>query len=103
MIYCTECGSRYISGDATYYPNEPEGSQFSECGDDWYCDDCGETDVTEDRHAAAVARLEHRRWRAKIESCGRCHGEKRIPLHVGPGVPGAGAFARFEPCPECAA
>jgi hypothetical protein len=97
MTYCSNCGGRRITSDAVMDVNTGE---FWEQGDDLYCHECGECDPTEDRHEAAKARLEMRRWRAKkVASCDRCHGEGRIPLVVGAGAPGAGSFARYEPCP----
>lgn len=102
MWYCMDCGGRDISGDAIYYPNAREqgdpGNEFAECGDDYYCGDCGECSITDDRREAAKARLE--RYRETL-LCPKCKGVGRVPLVVGPGVPGAGSFARFEPC-DCA-
>lgn len=137
MLYCETCGGRDVCCDATHYPNNKPEDQWSTCGDDWYCGDCGETRVTEDREDAAHARLSERKRRAAgcicgasaipdpravhpswildrhadhcpaaappiagaDPSCGLCKGRGRVALHVGPGIPGAGAFARFDVCP----
>ena len=78
FTYCTTCGSRRVSFEVWYYPNEyrtgdDNGSRIA------YCDDCEnpDTQLTWDRSEAAEIRLSYRREREADEGQEAAPSESR--------------------------